>query len=75
MKTILGEFGSDEVGKREDQARRKRDDWVRGVLGGVGLREEREDWRMKDKRGVGQRKADVSGWGRGGGDGFQVSTR
>ena len=54
VKKISGEFGSEEVGKREEEARRERDDWVRGVLGGVGLREEREDWRMKDKRGVGR---------------------
>ena len=45
---------SEEVGKREEEARRKRDDWVRGVLGGVEVREEREDWRMKDNRGVGR---------------------
>ena len=54
MKKISGEFGSEEVGKREEEARRERYDWVRGVLGEVGLREGREDWRREEKRGRGR---------------------
>ena len=72
----LVEFGPEEVGKREEEARRKRDDWVRGVLGGVGLREEREDWRMKDKRGVGRNCGrEKRMWVGGGGGGRWVSGR
>ncbi len=54
MKKISGELGPEEVGKREEEARRERDDWVRRVLGGVGLREGREDWRREEKRGRGR---------------------